>query len=175
MTQPHTIRVVGVPRSGTAFASMLLQLYPECNAYHELAAYNTNWKKVITDNDADIVADCNTYGFLEQAFIPSNVKVFLQRDKWTSRRSVEMACKVIMDQKKYDTMYSLATMWSIKNDAHIFEDGEIFTIKGMERLWHLAFGEYVDFPTEKAEQLLRLNVQVNHPEKIVYEGREFIL
>ena len=173
MTLPHIIRVIGVPRSGTAFASMLLQLYPDCNAYHEMAAYDKNWKKVICENDADYVADCNTYGFLPEAFIPSSVNIFLNRDKWESRRSAEVALGLRLDEHKFGELHSLANMWAIRHDAVILDQGEIFTMEGMEKLWTAAFGEFIHFPHTKAAQLLRLNIQVNEPKKMVYEGRVF--
>lgn len=159
MTSPHIIRVVGMPRSGTAFASMLLNLHPDCIAYHELVAYDPNWKNTIENSDHEYVADCNTYGFLHDANIPCSVRIYLDRDAKSSHKASEKAFLKKIDYQKLENMRKMANKWAIDNRAYVVKQGGIFTLEGMHDVWRVAFGEFVPFPMDKCMELLKLNVQ----------------
>lgn len=163
MTTPHIIRVVGMPRSGTAFASMVLNLHPDCIAYHELAAYDKNWKEILLENEADMVADCNTYGFLHEAEIPVSVLIYLDRNAEDSCKASIKATGHELTVQQFINLHRMMGQWALDNNAYVMSEGTIFTLDGMEILWKTAFGNHVEFPIEKAAELLKLNVQHHKP------------
>lgn len=163
MTLPHIIRVIGMPRSGTAFASMLLALHPDCMSYHELASYDKDWKNTIAGNEADIVADCNTYGFLNEAKIDASVLIYLDRNAKGSRDATFKSTGHDLTLQQLENARKMMQKWAIENDAFIMNKGEVFTLDGMHRLWSVAFGDHVEFPKEKAVELKKLNIQHHNP------------
>lgn len=163
MTIPHIIRVVGMPRSGTAFASMLLALHCDCISYHELASYDKDWRNTISNNEADLVADCNTYGFMHEAQIPANVLIYLDRNATSSWRASVDATGNDLSVQQFVNVRGMMQKWAIEKEAFVMNEGIIFTLEGMELLWTTAFGNHVPFPKEKAMELLKLNVQHHNP------------
>lgn len=164
MITPHIIRVIGMPRSGTAFASMLLALHPDCVSYHELAADDKNWKMTITENESDYVADCNTYGFLEEAVIPHTVLIYLDRNPVASLESTLKATHHKLELRQFEQLHQRLTKWALDNDAFVMNEGEVFSLDGMLKLWVTAFGSHVEFPHYKVEQLEKLNIQHKNPQ-----------
>jgi hypothetical protein len=163
MTHPHIIRVIGMPRSGTAFASQVLAMHPDCIAYHELASYDKDWRNTIANNEADLVADCNTYGFMHEAQIPASVLIYLDRSAEGSCEASIRATGHELTIQQFTNLRRMMEQWALYNNAYVMSEGVIFTLDGMEMLWKTAFGNHVEFPKEKAVELLKLNVQHHNP------------
>ncbi len=167
------ITVTGLPRSGTAFVSMLLQLHPDCIAYHELAAYDRDWRKTIMDNKADIVADCNTYGFMPEASMPSDRMVYIMNDPWRSRKSAEIACRKNIDIDMIMALEVIAKDWVDSNEVFVIRRDDVFTVGGCIALWQYCLGGPI--PMDKIEQLVKLNVQHKDVHEKFGPDVEFIL
>jgi len=162
----HLIQLTALPRSGTAFASMLFQLHPDVIAYHELATYDKQWRRTILSNQADVVADCSTYGFLPDAEmeVPYDVErhhVFLHRPLEESHRAAEIATKKEIDAEFYDFLGREAVKWVHKHLALVMKKGEIFTVDGCIKLWGYCFTEPP--PVDKIRELIKLNIQHKDP------------
>jgi len=155
------ITVTGLPRSGTGFVSMLLQMHPECMSYHELASYGTDWREVILNNESDIVADCSTYGFLDNAQLPSNVRIFIESDVEQSCKSSEIACRKPIDLDVMRGFQIMAYEWAEANNAMLIWRDDVFTVHGCARIWRCAFGERP--PYEKLAEFVKFNVQHKNP------------
>lgn len=172
MTHPHIIKIVGMPRSGTGFAATILGLHPYCMSYHELAAYDKNWKRTLMNNGCDYVVDATTYGHLEQATIPHTVAIYLNRDAASSHEASKIAFQKPMDPVLFDRLHLDGLAWVIKNDAEFFNTGEVFTLAGMKRLWELSYANNLEFPTDKMIQLQKMNIQ-HHNGSVIFGDKEF--
>ena len=155
------ITVTGLPRSGTAFVSMLLNLHPECISYHELASYGTDWRDVILNNEADIVADCSTYGFMDCAELPSDRRVFIDSKAVQSHKSSEIACRKEISLDVIKGLQIMAYEWCEKWDPMIIRREDVFTVHGCARIWRYCFGD--EIPYHKIAELVKLNVQHKDP------------
>ena len=155
------ITVTGLPRSGTAFVSMLLNLHPDCVSYHELASYGTDWRDVILENESDIVADCSTYGFMENAQLDSDVRIFIESNAEQSWSSSEKACRKTIPIETIQALEIMAYEWVEKYDPMIILRENVFTVHGCARIWRHCFGGPV--PYQKIAELVKLNVQHKDP------------
>ena len=167
------ITVTGLPRSGTAFVSMLLNLHPDCVAYHELAAYDRDWKRTMEDSYYDYVADCSTYGFMPDAWLRSGKRIMIDSDPIQSHVSAEIACRKLIDP---DTMPALRQMlddWRNRFNPMVIHRNEVFTFDGCVAIWEHCFGKPV--PYHKIEQLVKLNVQHKDPHIRFGPDVEFII
>ena len=167
------ITVTGLPRSGTAFVSMLLNMHPDCVAYHELAAYDRNWRTTIVDNYWDIVADCNTYGFMPEAWIRSDRRVMIDSDPLQSHVSSEIACRKLIDPDVMPGLRVMLEHWRDRYDPMVIQRNDVFTFEGCVAIWEYCFGKPV--PYQKIEQLIKLNVQHKDPHIKFGPEVEFIL
>lgn len=172
MTHPHIIKIVGMPRSGTGFAATVLSMYPECIAYHELASSDPNWKNTIANNECDYVVDATTYGHMKSAQIPCAVTIYLNRDPVGSLESCTRAFGRRVEPSEMERLHHEGIKWAMENEAEFFNDGEVFTLEGMERLWICAYGKHVDFPADKMIQLQKMNIQ-HHNSRVLFGEGEF--
>ena len=155
------ITVTGLPRSGTAFVSMLLNLNEFCVAYHELAVYDKNWRERLTLYETAYVGDCSTYGFLEKAQMASDVRIYIASDVVQSFESATVACRKELD---IDAMYKLRDMadeWAVEHEAMVINRYDVFTLEGCREIWKTCFEEPMH--DEKVEQLIKLNIQHHEP------------
>jgi hypothetical protein len=167
------ITVTGLPRSGTGFVSMLLQLHPDCLSYHELAAYDRNWRSTLLDNEADIVADCSTYGFMPEARMPSNKRVMIDSDAVQSKRSAEVACRKVVMLDDIIALQILLYQWQDRYKPFVIDRNQVFTIRGCCDIWEYCFD--MEAPIEKIEQFVKFNVQHKDPHIRFGADVEFIL
>jgi hypothetical protein len=167
------ITVTGLPRSGTGFVSMLLQLHPDCLSYHELAAYDREWIKTILDNDADIVADCSTYGYMPEARLPSDKRVMIDSDARQSQRSAEIACRKIVSLDDIIALQILLYQWQDRYKPFVIDRSQVFTVNGCCDIWEYCFDEPA--PIEKIEQFVKFNVQHKDPHIRFGPDVQFIL
>lgn len=148
--------VTGLPRSGTAFISTLLNLHPECIAYHELAAYDLQWREAILNSPYEYVSDCSTYAHLSD--IHYDKVVYIEYDHERSKERTEIALN-----KRFTSFENIdrdMREWVFKRDHLNVSREMVFTIDGMKRIWEYLFTD--TFPIDRAEVLLRLNIQVHN-------------
>lgn len=167
------ITVTGLPRSGTAFVSMLLQMHPDCVAYHELAAYDRNWRTTLYDNWWDIVADCNTYAFMPEAWIRADKMIMIESDVVQSHVSSEIACRKLIDPDLMPTLKVMLEKWRDRYDPMVIQRNDVFTFEGCVAIWEYCFGKPV--PYHKIQQLVKLNVQHKDPHIKFGPDVEFII
>lgn len=165
------ITLTGLPRSGTAFMSTLLNMNEFCIAYHELAAYDRNWRNTIANTESQYVADCNTYGYLPQADMNSDRRVYIKSDARQSKASSEMACQKQVDLELLLKLQLIGDDWAT-GALHI-EREDVFTLDGCRRVWEYCFTE--PFPEVKIRQLIKLNIQHHEPHIHFGRGVEFVL
>ena len=167
------ITVTGLPRSGTAFVSMLLQMHPDCVAYHELAAYDRNWRTTLFNNWWDIVADCNTYAFMPEAWIRADKMIMIDSDVVQSHVSSEIACRKLIDPELMPTLRVMLEKWRDRFDPMVINRNDVFTFEGCVAIWEYCFGKPV--PYHKIQQLVKLNVQHKDPHIKFGPDVEFII
>lgn len=158
------ITVTGLPRSGTAFVSNLLQMHPECIAYHELASYDKNWRETIINNPFKYVADCCTYGFLDAAKLETDrpiKQIYIKSYPKQSHKSAQVACKKEISLELIQGLHYMALEWADINQPLIVERDAVFTEDGCAMIWHYCFGTPIPFM--KIAELVKLNVQHKDP------------
>jgi hypothetical protein len=160
----NLITLTGLPRSGTAFCSMLFNLHPDCIAYHELASYDTKWRQTLTNSPYRYVADCSTYGFMPDAMMDSYRRIYIVHDAHRSRYAAEIATQKEVPLGLILKLSEIGSDWAVEENAFVIMREDVFTLRGMQSIWDICFSE--DFPFLKATELLKLNVQHhNIPEK----------
>lgn len=165
------ITVTGLPRTGTAFVSMLLALNPDCISYHELASYDADWRNTVML--PSICADCNTYGYLPEYDVEPDKRVYIVGNIQNSHRSAEKACqRVIPFSRMYD-LWDAGSTWAAFNDCFVIGRGDVFTVGGCENIWRYCFD--TEPPTEKIRQLVKLNIQHHNAHIQFGEGKTFKL
>lgn len=169
------ITVTGLPRSGTAFVSQLLQLHPHCLAYHELAAYRKDWREALKEYkwEADFVADCNTYGYLKEYDVIPDKRVYIQSSPSQSHQSSEIACKKKIDPQLMINLARIGEIWSQENDCLVIDRKKVFTLEGCRDIWMYCFDQF--FPDYKVKELVKLNIQQHNAHVHFGEGSKFEL
>ena len=159
------IRVVGMPRSGTAFVSMLFQLHPDILSYHEMAHFDGNWKKTLTYHENDVVVDCNTYGFLPMFDIKCDSYVYIDYDAKDSALRSSIAIRSEVPITHTEEVRRQGLIWAKKNNALILSRDEVFSLHGLRKIWVHTLGGNVEFPDKKVKEMLKLNIQHHNPER----------
>jgi len=169
------ITVTGLPRSGTAFVSMLLNLHPDCMAYHELAAYRKDWRDVLTTHefDADYIADCNTYGYLREYDVVPDKRIYIISSPAQSHRSSELACKKKIEPHLMINLSRIGELWAIENECFVIDRKKVFTLEGCRDIWTYCFDD--PFPDYKVKELIKLNIQQHNAHVHFGEGSKFEL
>lgn len=175
MTQPSPLpsankvfQIVGLPRSGTAFLSVMFSLAEECETFHELAATDREWKKTLAKAHEQhrYVADCTTYGFLPGAIIPESRKVFIERPWRESRLAAEEAIKIAISEDHYSKLSVTASHWADEWQALRVSYADPWNMDSLRSIWDHCFEGMVEFPTRKVSHLLTMNVQRMNPERV---------
>lgn len=165
----NLIQITGLPRSGTAFVATFLALHPECVSFHELIMKSDDYRKKIlyTTKTNKFVVDSSTYGFLPQCTFKESKKVYIERDFWESKNSLERALKLNIDEKFYYDNLIEIKKWKEENLVYQVKFKELFKVETLERLWQYCFGSLEYFVREKAELFLDMNIQIKHPEIVL--------
>lgn len=149
------ITVTGLPRSGTAFVSAMLNLNPNAIAYHERGAYNFP-----ADESYHYVIDCTTV-----LFTGCDKMVVIDSDPvYSSARSFhEMRLNGI--DPTQDGYMKLVHDMNLRWRAALEEAGQqaevlwvnrLFDMEALKKIWRFCFEE--EFPEHKVEQLLKLRI-----------------
>lgn len=174
-----TAQITALPRSGTAFLTVLMNYAPNCIATHELFATDPNWKRTANllgkayGGEFRLFCDVGTYQYMPLASIPDSIKVYVRQDAAQSRERTRVAFGY--DPGCYDTLSDVAEKWAHTNGALIVEQAELFTMSSLRSIWHFC-NPGVLFPESKAAILLTMQIQRMNGDKVfakeVHAGRE---
>lgn len=162
------IQLCGLPRSGTAWVSTLLNLNPDCMAFHELAAFDPNWRETLTGWDrTPFVADCSTTGFLPGAVVANALKVALVRDEVDAFKSA-VSLSHQWDVKSWQSLVHWFQHWKGEFMVPAYHFATLFTEDSTTALWWQVFQR---LPTEvelqKIRGLIRQNIQLQDPAELL--------
>ena len=163
------IQICGLPRSGTAFISVLLSMHPECIAYHELISKEDDYKKVIAESllKYKYVADCTTYGFIKDHSNPQSKKVFIDRNITECLESSKQAFDIDFNEEEFKSYQKMSIKWIENNRVYIIRFEKLFTIATLQALWLYCFGSEKYFDEEKVRQIMGMNIEMINPRKII--------
>jgi len=162
------IQVCGLPRSGTAWVSTLLNINNDCCASHELAAYDPNWRTTLSKWTKSLfVADCSTTGFLPGGRILRSRPIALVRDRVEAFESA-MNLTHEWDFKGWSLLVEAFDNWLKEVEAPQFEFDELFTEESATAIWELCFARRPsELEAAKIRGLIKMNVQVQDAKDIM--------
>jgi hypothetical protein len=165
------IQVFGLPRSGTAFISTMLNFNPRCIAFHELYEKHPEPDKAIARmlKAYDHVADCNTHGWLMKDYRPGNVRICIRRDTKSSVVATQRKLKLPLDERKWDYYATKLDEWAMESGAMVVYYEHLFKLDTLGAIWDFCFHGNDLFPMYKVNELMYLNVQMNDLSNIVSE------
>lgn len=173
-----TAQITALPRSGTAFLTVLMNLAPNCLAMHELFATDLNWKQTAYllgksyGGEARLFCDVGTYQFMPLASIPDSIKVYVRQDPDRSRERTKTAFGY--DPGSYGGLSDVAERWAHQNKALIVEQSDLFTLPTLRTIWRHC-NPAVTFPESKAAILLGMEIQRMNGDKVfakdAHQGR----
>jgi len=163
-----TVQITALPRSGTAFLTVLLNMAPNCIAMHETMATDRDWKNTVAAMDARfrgserVFCDIGTYQFMPKATIPDSFKVLIRGDHQESEKRCEKAFGY--SPKGLDVVSQMAEKWALKYSAMVIERSELFKLDTLRILWRFC-NHTAPFPESKATILLGMHIdRMNGPE-----------
>lgn len=164
------IHIHAIPRSGTAFISTMLNLNPNCIAYHEIVEKTANHRKIIQDaqNKYDHVADVNTIGWMLRDYSPADINICIRRDTASSFNAVRKVVRGEINRFAYRVCANKLDSWAIEYGAVIVRYEHLFRMDTLAAIWHHCFEDDV-FPADKVEVLLSLNIQIQSTSNISSE------
>lgn len=174
------IQITGLPRSGTAFLSVLMTHVKDVRVWHEAAAKDSEWNLIRNVKGLNgrvlTVVDCSTYGYLPKAIIPSARKVFI-RQPW--EESLDRSTKAFGFSPPPEGFRQLAKLADHYCDQWmplIVERENLFKIESLRLIWDYCLEGAQQFPDGAAQHLLLMNVQRQNGVEIFNEramiGRE---
>ena len=148
--------------------SVLFSLENDCIGLHEQGATDSNWKKSIEDyrNRYKYVADCSTYGYLPKAIVHDSVKVYVKKDAESSAKECTERFGYEVHLPSVQMLREYADKWASSHSVMTIEEGELFKVDTLRRIWIHCFHNERAFPEEKAARLITMNIQRHEPEKV---------
>ena len=148
--------------------SVLFSLEADCLGLHEQGATDPNWKQSIEEYRMryKYVADCSTYGYLPKAVAEDSVKVYVKKDAEASAKECTERFGYEVDADSLSNIREYADQWASLNGVMTVEDGELFKLDTLRRVWVHCFKNERAFPEEKAARLITMNIQRHEPEKV---------
>jgi hypothetical protein len=171
------LTITGLPRSGTAFLSTALNFNHNTIAFHELAAYDQNWRLTLVEAQsyADVVVNSCTYGHHRSHEIISDKNIMILSSPELSYKATCDAMKIPYNEQTKKIVYESYNQLSSWNPPNrmLLKKGRLFEIETLKRVWAFVFGEDEWFPEEKMIQLLKLKVEHRIEDLIkIADGRE---
>ena len=147
--------------------SVLFSLEGDCIGLHEQGATDSNWKKSIED-DGDrysYVADCSTDGYLPKAIVHDSVKVYVKKDAESSAKECTERFGYEVHLPSIQMLREYADNWAASHSVMTIEEGELFKVDTLRRIWIHCFHNERAFPEEKAARLITMNIHVTNPKR----------
>ena len=158
------LNVFGLPRSGTAFVSTMLNLNPRCIAYHELYEKTPQYHQTIARmlRAYSFVADCNTHGWLTKYPMPASKTVVVWRDPKQSFQATQKRIGQPLDAPSWDWCARKLEQFSKNEDVMVVYYENLFSLHTMGTIWDYLFSGTELFPVYKVANLLELNIQMQN-------------
>lgn len=148
--------------------SVLFSLEADCIGLHEQGATDPNWKQSIEEYRMryKYVADCSTYGYLPKAVVDDSVKVYVKKDAEASAKECAERFGYEVHLPSIQALREYADQWAGLHGVMTIEEGELFRVDTLRRVWVHCFQGERNFPEEKAARLVTMNIQRHEPEKV---------
>lgn len=167
------ITISGLPRSGTAFLGNFLAQREDAIAFHELAAYDKNWRETLIseqDKFKYVINSC-TYGHHKGGYIKSDYCIWINNHPEESFRAAQ---EMNGDISFYEKSYKAGRVWvheAQKEGSEFLWTTKkgVFSAHGLGYLWRFVYGETPDIM--KVTTALRLKVEHDKDQIMDYENR----
>ena len=148
--------------------SVLFSLEPDCLGIHEQGATDPNWKRSIQEyrERYKYVADCSTYGYLPKAVVEDSVKVYVKKDAEASAKECTERFGYEIHLPSVQALRQYADTWASLHGVMTIDEGELFKVDTLRRVWVHCFQNERAFPEEKVARLVTMNIQRHEPEKV---------
>lgn len=148
--------------------SVLFSLEADCLGLHEQGATDPDWKRSIEKYRMKYkyVADCSTYGYLPKAVVHDSIKVYVKKDAEASAKECTERFGYEVHLPSIQALREYADRWAGLHDVMTIEEGELFRVDTLRRVWVHCFQGERNFPEEKAARLVTMNIQRHEPEKV---------
>lgn len=160
------IQITGLPRSGTAFMSVLMSMHPQCISYHELIAKSEDFRNDLTDSlkRHKYVVDSSTTGYMESCVFESSKKIYINRTASESLKSVKNAGFNDVNPYFYDELAKKIESWKLKYEVLEVKYENLFNPETLKSIWVYAFGSDEHFVTEKVMNMCDMRIEIVNPE-----------
>lgn len=164
-------QITALPRSGTAFVATMMNLAPNCLAFHELFATDKSWSATLRAYALrdfwpnQVICDVGTYQYLPKATIEESRKVYIRQHSERSRRHAEKAFGYTISEADAASWSDAAEKWVEKYHPLVIENSELFCLSSLEKIWRYC-NPAQPFMREKVKLLLQMNIQRLNPEKV---------
>lgn len=157
--------IAALPRSGTAFLSTLFNLSPDVLCYHEAV---TLFEDMVAQMEEDekgglIVGDCSS-ALMYPRFddVPAK-RVWIDRGPHEASLSARNTALGDIPKNEFDLKWKYclenAARWRQKHAPLMVHYEDLFTLPMLESIFNFATNGCAGFPKQKAEILLRNNIQ----------------
>jgi len=148
--------------------SVLFSLENDCIGLHEQGATDPDWKRSIEQYRMryKYVADCSTYGYLPKAVVHDSIKVYVKKDAESSAKECSERFGYEVHLPSIQMLREYADQWASLHGVMTIEEGELFKLDTLRRIWIHCFHHERAFPEEKAARLITMNIQRHEPEKV---------
>lgn len=148
--------------------SVLFSLENDCIGLHEQGATDPDWKRSIEQYRMryKYVADCSTYGYLPKAVVHDSIKVYVKKDAESSAKECAERFGYEVHLPSIQMLREYADQWASLHGVMTIEEGELFKLDTLRRIWIHCFHHERAFPEEKAARLITMNIQRHEPEKV---------
>jgi len=148
--------------------SVLFSLEADCLGLHEQGATDPDWKRSIEKYRMryKYVADCSTYGYLPKAVVHDSIKVYVKKDAEASAKECTERFGYEVHLPSVQMLRQYADDWASSNSVMTIDEGELFKLDTLRRVWVHCFQNERAFPEEKAARLETMNIQRHEPEKV---------
>ena len=148
--------------------SVLFSLEADCIGLHEQGATDPNWKQSIEEYRTryKYVADCSTYGYLPKAVVEDSVKMYVKKNVDASAKECAERFGYEIHLESVQALREYADAWASLHGVMTIEEGELFKLDTLRRVWVHCFQNERAFPEEKAARLVTMNIQRHEPEKV---------
>lgn len=161
---PDNIHILGMPRSGTAFVSAVLNLHPSCICFHEPAAA-PGWKRKMADAGCGVqyIGTADTIsGMYPQFTLPHSRCVYLRRPFDESLKSIQRIH--FMAGESLQKVSEANEQWATDRNALIVENP--FEAKALRAIWNHVFRETLQADqSQRLERFITLNIQRHAPKE----------
>lgn len=160
------IQITGLPRSGTAFMSVLMSMHPQCISYHELIAKSENFRSELVESQKKhkYVVDSSTVGYMENCVFEGSKKIFINRSASESLKSVKNAGFNDVNPYFYEEIVKKIESWKSKYEILEVKYENLFNPETLKSVWVYAFGSDEYFVHEKVVNMCDMRIEIVNPE-----------